>query len=83
MDLEPGTLLERPTMGPDIMPLLLPYSMPWRIMEGCPTGLPLERLMPQSPDPPMGDLCGTIPLFIGPGRIGPDVCHYRKRVFEM
>lgn len=70
MDLVPGTLLERLTMGPDIMPLPLLYSMPGRIMDGCPaepTGLALERGMPQSPDPPMGDLWGTMPLFIGPG----------------
>lgn len=59
MDLVPGTLLERPTIGPDIMPLLLLYSMPGRIMEGCPaepTGLVLERDMPQSAELPVGDL---------------------------
>jgi len=69
MDLVPGTLLERPTAGPDIAPLL--DSVPGRIMEGCPaepTGLVLERVMPQSPEPPVGDLWGTMPpLFIGPG----------------
>lgn len=39
-------------------------------MDGCPaepTGLALDRGMPQSPDPPMGDLWGTMALFIGPG----------------
>lgn len=69
IDLVPGTLLERLTIGPDIMPLLLLYSMPGRIMEGWPaepTGLALDRGMPQSPDPPIGDLWGTMPLFIGP-----------------
>lgn len=83
MDLEPGTLLERLTMGPDIMFLLLLYSMAGRIMDGCPVepaGLALEQGMPQSPDPPMGDLCGTTPLFIGPGtedRVHPSVTEQR------
>lgn len=64
MELVPGTLLERPTMGPDIMALLLVYSKPGRIMD--PTGLALERGIPQSPEPPIGDLWGTMPLPIGP-----------------
>lgn len=51
-------------MGPDIMALLLVYSKPGRIMD--PTGLALERGIPQSPEPPMGDLWGTMPLPIGP-----------------
>lgn len=71
IDLVPATLLERLTMGPDIMPLLLLYSMLGRIMEGWPaelTGLALERGMPQSPDAPIGDLWGTMPLFIGPDK---------------
>lgn len=57
-------------MGPEIMALPVLYSMPGRIIDGCPvepTGLALERGMLQSPDPPMGDLCGTMPLFMGPG----------------
>lgn len=57
-------------MGPDIMLLPLLYSIPGRIMDGCPVepaGLALEQGMPQSPEPPMGDLWGTIPLFSGPG----------------
>ena len=40
-----------------------------RIMEGCPaepTGLALERGRPHSPDPPIGDLWGTMPRFTGP-----------------
>lgn len=56
-------------MGPDITLFPLLYSMPGRIMDGCPaelTGLMLERGF-QSPDPPMGDLWGPAPLFIGPG----------------
>lgn len=56
-------------MGPDIMLFPLLYSMAGRIMDRCPaelTGLVLERGF-QSPEPPMGDLCGPAPLFIGPG----------------
>lgn len=66
VELIPGTLVERPTIGPDIMALLLLllYSKPGRIMD--PTGLALERGIPQSPEPPIGDLWGTMPLFIGP-----------------
>lgn len=47
-------------------------------MDGCPaepTGLALERGMPQSPEPPMGDLWGTMPLFMGPGKTRAEDTH--------
>lgn len=67
MDLVAGTLLDRLTIGPPIMLLGL-WSMPARPMPGCPTGLPVEPDIPQSPAPAIGGRLGIpIGLFGPPG----------------